>query len=470
MSDLRQTAEQYILKNHLLAPDMRVLIAVSGGQDSVTLLDILSQLAAIHTFDIHIAHLNHQLRPNAHKDAEFVANLAKKYRIQVTIENRDVRSFARQNKLSIEDAARQMRRRFLKDTAQNVQADRIALGHTLSDQTETMLFRLLRGTSMTGLAGIRPCSENLWIRPLLEVNRQQVEAYVKEHDLPYCTDESNEDLSFARNKIRHELVPILKDEYNTQLEAGFGRLSTLLQSDDDLLEKLTNESFQKVALYISKRKIILDVNRIFGYHISLRRRLIKKALFELGIAPNMVTFDGVERVVKILDESQADVQITADLTAHRNQGFLIFSKPALPFYVPICLSGKTDLPALNARIHATTSVATNNFKCYPTDAQTIFFDADKLPSKLFLRSVAPGDVFQPFGLDGSQKISKLLVDQKIPKCLRDQIPVLIGNDQILWVVGLRRSNRAPITSDTRNVLQLIFEGGWLQACHQPETR
>ncbi|MGA1197783.1 MAG: tRNA lysidine(34) synthetase TilS [Candidatus Latescibacterota bacterium] len=451
-------------------PHSLVLIAVSGGPDSICLLHVLHALRTDLPFDIHIAHLNHQLRPEAQTDADFVVQTANNLAVPITLGTANIRILAKKEKRSIEDAARQARRRFLLETAHHVGATRIALGHTENDQAETILFRLLRGTSLTGLSGIRPKTDNLWIRPLLETTRTQVETFVAHHKISFVQDASNTDLRYARNKIRHQLIPHIKTHYTPQIASALTRLGTLAQDDDNLLQSLSENAFQKATLYSANRKIILDVKQIFGYHISLRRRLLKKALFELGISENAVTFVTMGRLLEGLNQNHTRIQISADISAHHVNGLFILAKPTSPFQVPICLLGNTPFPIQNARILAKRQSATNTLQVKPNDAYSVFFDADQLPSSLYIRQVQAGDRFQPFGFSGTQKVNKLLVEHKIPHPLRSEVPVLVGDNQILWVLGLRRSNHAPITPKTKHIQKLMFEGGWQRLITHPETR
>lgn len=470
MCMVSSSVDSFIQKHTLIPQNSTLIVAVSGGADSICMLHILHALQEKLSFRIHIAHVNHGLRANADTDANFVKKQAQALNCPITLTSIDVRNYASRQKMSIEEAARDARRTFLQDVAHQEGASRIALGHTQNDQAETLLFRFIRGTSLTGIAGIRPIYDGLWIHPLLNISRHQVEDYVTQNNLRFCHDETNDDLQFARNKIRHKLVPYLKDHFNPQIEPALNRFSELAQEDEALLEKLSSDAFEKATLYKANRKIILDVMRIFGYHISLRRRLLKKALFELGISQNTVTFDTIERLTQCLEQSQKNIQISADISAHHSNGLLVLSVPTPPFQVRICQSGKNPIPTQNACVIAQKLEATNTRVGTPNDHYTVFFDADQLPSSLYVRAVQPGDRIQPFGLHGSQKVSKLLVDRKIPRFLRDEVPVLVGNNQILWVLGLRRSGIAPITPNTKNIQKLIFEGGWQRIISHPETR
>ena len=453
--ELLNRIEIYLKKEGLLAFGDHIVIAVSGGPDSMTLLDLLSHLSKTWQLTLHIAHLDHQLRATSQSDANFVRKIAKKYGYPVHIHTENVNQRAKSQKQSIEEAARYARREFLDTVRQETSAHRIALGHTKSDQAETVLLRLIRGSGLTGLGGIRPISDKKWIRPLLSFSRSEIEAYVKDNSLEVRLDETNADPTFLRNRIRKDLIPSLRDQYNPQIEDVLARASTLLQDDDAHLEIIAQQAFSETLLYSDKRKIILDVTRFFGYHISLRRRLIRIALFALCAKPKTTGFRAIERVLHIASDPGRRVQVEPEISAHRTNEALIITRPAQPYHISIEPNAKIDINGtfstdlLNTVDHQDLQHTTDN---------TAFFDLDQLPSqKLYLRSPQPGDTFQPFGMQGNKKVSRLLGDYKIPRPIREEIPLLVSGTTILWVVGFRRAQIAPVTSMTQHVLKATFD-------------
>lgn len=460
--DLLHRVDAYIQRERLLTPGDGVVVALSGGPDSVTLFDLLHLLKSKWDLTLYIAHLNHQLRPNAESDAAFVKQIARNYPIY--IEKEDVVQRAKNKKQSIEEAARNARRAFLNTVKQETGANRIALGHTKSDQAETVLLRLVRGAGLTGLGGIRPISEACWIRPLLSFSRLEIESYVRTRNLQVLRDETNSNPKFLRNRIRTDLIPHLQKTYNPQIEDLLSRSATLLQNDDAHLENIAEQALSETLLYRDNRKFILDVKRFFGYHISLRRRLIRKALFALQASAEAARFQVVERIFKIASNPGHSVQITSEISAYRTQDTLIIAQPARAYCflvepdVPLDINGKFSIHILNRVNHEHLRAEYNNsFSGTKAATHTVFFDLDQLPSRaVYLRSPQPGDWFHPFGMQGKKKVSRLLNDSKIPRPLRGEIPLLVSGATILWVVGLRRSQIAPITPTTQRVLKATY--------------
>ena len=452
MSDILHRVEAYIQRERLLTPGDGVVVALSGGPDSITLFDLLHRLKAKWNLTLYIAHLNHQLRPNADSDAAFVKQIAQNYPVYVGKE--DVLQRAKDKKQSLEEAARDARRAFLDTVKQKTGANKIALGHTKSDQAETVLLRLVRGAGLTGLGGMRPISEACWIRPLLSISRSEIESYVRTRNLQVLRDETNSDPKFLRNRIRTDLIPHLQKAYNPQIEDLLSRSATLLQSDDAHLENIAEQALSEALLYCDNRKFILDVKRFFGYHISLRRRLIRKVLFALQVSVEAARFQVVERILETASTPGNSVQITPELSAYRAHDTLIIAQPARPYCflvepgAPLDINGKFSIDILNRG---------NPEHLKNTAEHTVFFDLDQLPSRaLYLRSPRPGDYFYPFGMRGKKKVSRLLGDSKIPRPLRGEIPLLVSGSTILWIAGLRRSQVAPITPDTRRVLKATY--------------
>ena len=450
--DILHRVEAYIQRERLLTPGDGVVVALSGGPDSVTLFDLLHRLKAKWDLTLYIAHLNHQLRPNAESDAAFVKQIARNDPVYIGKE--DVVQRAKENKQSLEEAARDARRAFLDTVKQKTGANKIALGHTKSDQAETVLLRLVRGAGLTGLGGMRPISEACWIRPLLSFSRSEIEFYVRTRNLQVLRDETNSDPKFLRNRIRTDLIPRLQKAYNPQIEDLLSRLAILLQNDDAHLENIAEQALSEAILYRDNRKFILDVKRFFGYHISLRRRLIRKVLFALQASAEAARFQAVERILETASTPGRSVQITPEISAYRTHDTLIITQPARAYCflvepgVPLDINGKFSIDILNR---------VNRERLENAAEHTVFFDLDQLPNRaLYLRSPRPGDYFYPFGMQGKKKVSRLLGDSKIPRPLRGEIPLLVSDATILWVAGLRRSQIAPITPDTRRVLKATY--------------
>lgn len=271
----------------LLRTGTMIVVAVSGGPDSLSLLHLLRQIAPLRQLQLHVAHLDHRLRPDSVADAEFVAQIAAEWQIPATIGQADVGAIAREQRTGIEETARAVRSRFLLATGQTVGAAAIALGHTADDQAETVVMRLLRGAGPSGLAAMRPkrladeYSEQssrepiMLIRPLLETTRAQVEAYCAEQQLIPRYDSSNELPIFTRNRVRGYIIPLLKT-YNPAIVATLGRTARVCAEEDELLNDLTEQVWTEIA-QVDASGIVFERQRWDQLHRALQRRLLRKA-------------------------------------------------------------------------------------------------------------------------------------------------------------------------------------------------
>ena len=459
--DLLSRFEYGLTSNNLLSRGDEVVVAVSGGPDSVALLDLLYRICEKWQLTLHVAHLNHQLRGTASdEDERFVQELADRLGLPFHSEAVDIKSLSKRKKRSIEEAARMARRDFLKHILSRSDSDRIALGHTRSDQAETFLIRLIRGAGRTGLGAILPRNQ-CWIRPLLGFSRLEIETYVSHRNLEFRSDESNSDLQYLRNRIRHQLIPYFASNYNPQIEASLARSSEILQQEDLFLQKQAEKALESVIRYQGKRKIILDIKRVFGYHVSLQRRMLRNLLFSFHAGPEATNFKTIERLLETFQRASGSLQLSSDVFAYRKDTWCILSRETPDFRVQIPLEGSTEISQLNAtlgtRFRAADEIRNHLGSLGPVRA---CFDKASLVGRLTLRNHRPGDRIQPFGMSGTRKVSDILVDCKIPRPLRDEIPLLLDGEAIIWIVGWRTSQRVAVTPESREVLEVEFQGGW----------
>ncbi len=462
--DLLVEVGEFVNGHQMISPGEGVLVAVSGGPDSVALLDLLCRLKDRFEHTLHIAHLNHGLRgEQSEKDAEFVSELARRLSLPCHSGLADLNDGSLKGR-SPEEAARMARHRFLRTVREKTGCARIALGHTRSDQAETVLFRLLRGAGRRGLGAMRPVRDGIWIRPLLQTSRDEVENYVAFRGIQARQDATNFDRRFIRNWIRHDLIPRLEAHGSPAIEKVLSRTADIFRHEDELLDGLSEEAFRNALEHSGKQKIILDITTIFGYHISIQRRLLQKAFRGLGLPAEDISFKTIQRLFELQSLPSGSLQVTPEIKASRNADWLILSSPTVPFEVQISVPGETEIPSLGATLET---------RVLPLDAVRdqldnpgplrAFFDASTVPEGLLLRNRKSGDRFHPYGMSGTRKLSDLLIDAKIPEPLRDEIPLLVSGNTIFWVVGVRRAQPFPITNQTRKVLEVGFKGGWLQA-------
>jgi len=458
----------FIRKHHLTSGCQKLLVAVSGGPDSVCLLHILVGLQKGLGAELHIAHLNHQLRgAESEADAQYVAGLARKLHLPATIAARDVKSHQAQKHISLEEAAREVRYNFLCQVASSIGTDRVAAGHTADDHIETILMHLIRGSGTRGLRGLQPLScwpspENdiTIVRPLLEVRREETASYCRRHRLRPRADASNLSLSPLRNRIRQQLLPLLRS-YNPRVAEALIRTARIAGDDLDLLDKESSRLWSEIARQ-QDRSIALDKDRFLGLPAARQRQLLRMSIEKLSGNLKDIEAQHIEEIIAALSKPvgkrlslPAGLIFSIDYHCYR-----LGADPAAPAPFPV-LQGETRLkfPGVTLlpgwRIEATII----SREARPDDATEFkaYLDLDKTGAKLTVRRRQPGDRFQPLGMSQPKKLGEFMIDSKIPGAWRERIPVVCSAEHIVWVAGWRIDDRVKVTENTRRVLCLEFK-------------
>ena len=425
-----------------------LVVAASGGVDSTVLLDVLDGLG----HRLHVAHLDHALRPNSAADSRFVAGEAKRRGLPCSIERRDVGAYARTEGLSLEEAGRRQRYAFLDQVAGQVGAEFIALGHHADDQAETVILRLLRGSGATGLGGMEIAREGRYLRPLLRVRRAEIEKYAHQRGLRYREDPSNRDPRFLRNRVRGELMPLL-ESYNTNIAEVLNRTAALLKAEDDLLTELTQEALDTVICDRCNDKVALDSTRLLAYHIAMQRRVLRTALWGLAAADGPFDFARVEQVRGWI--GAGDKRLRALGAGLRGQGcgtrYILRRGQRPPVARYFDVPGVLVLRREHGVEICVQVVSSEHFDKAQLGGAQVALDADRLGARVQVRSLRPGDRFQPLGMEGHKKLSDFLIDAKWPKISRDEVLVLARGEEIAWVAPLRSSHAFRIKSTTSRI-------------------
>lgn len=451
LDQVRLTIQRY----KLVGVGEKVVVGVSGGPDSLALLSCLLELRDEFGFSLHVAHLDHCLRENSAQEAAYVKRLAEEWGLPATVEARDVRAFQQEHKLSLEEAAREVRYRFLREVARAVGAAKIAVGHQADDQAETLLLNLLRGSGLTGLKAMLPHREGI-IRPLLFITREEIEAYCREKGLVPCRDPSNLDKSYRRNKIRHELIPWLAREFNPAIIRVLARTATLLAEEEAFFEELTRENLGKVIKEQGRGYLKLDGERLLGLPAALERRVLRAAVASLG---GGVEFHHVEQLRSILRAGSGALSLPRGLQARVSHRLLFLEEPSrkeepIPFRYLLKVPGVTPLPEIGKRLRIEVLPPPAKVSSPPWEA---WVDKDKLTGPLWARNWQPGDRFRPLGMKGTKKLQDLFVDAGIDMKERRRVPVIVSGEHIVWVAGVRLSEDFKITPETREALHFVFE-------------
>ena len=469
---LFNTVEKTITVHGMLKPKDSVVVGVSGGPDSVALLHILLKFAPRFSLRLGIAHLNHCLRQyESDKDAKFVESLAKAFDLPCYVQKRDVRRYQIENKLSLEEAARAVRYNFLNTIAKTNQYDKIALGHHADDNTEVVLMNLLRGSGKLGLAGIPPKRGDRIIRPMIYLNRTDIIEFLNQNKLKWVVDQSNTDTRHLRNRVRHDLIPMLKTAYNPNISDTLNRLSSIVRSEEEWIEDMVHPFFERTVLYFREHHIALSVPLLNEYHKALQRRILRVALAKTKGNLRRIEFANIDSAINLLVKKSSSgtidlpdsikiqkdrdtIHIYKEQSRNRdyrrtNDGRDIFSfEYQIENFEPVFIK------EINAHIRFT-EMRIEDMPDYRSAGQhTNFFDKDALNFPMVLRNFRPGDSFKPLGMNGTQKLKKFFIDKKVPRSERIKCPILLSGGKLIWVVGHRIDESVKVTPTTKNVLKV----------------
>ena len=428
---------QVLRENRLIAEGDKVLVAVSGGADSIALLHLLQRLSGTFPFSLVAAHLDHCLRSESQEDAAFVTAVCRGMGVELVSEQCDVAALATELGTGLEEAGRQARRDFLERIAGTKKCSVIALAHHADDQAETILFRMLRGSGLSGLAAMR-LQTGVYIRPLLVFSRAQLRDYLQQHDLAWREDASNSDLSFSRNRIRHQLLPLL-EQFNPRVSAALNRLSRQASDEESYWSDFAEQFLDRYGVK-NPDGFAVDVTALISLSRAERRRILRAFLRQVSPRLANVDFEHIEQVESLLaaDRPQAELALPGLWVGRRYDRLLCnVDRPAVEDYVLI-VDGPGDYRLPTGDL-LRVEIGIN----LEDDGAAALFNAGQLPFPLIVRSPRAGDRFQPSGMDGHKLLKNYFVDEKIDAETRRRTPVVCCGETILWLAGKRRSGEFP---------------------------
>lgn len=453
-----------------LVKDRPIIVGVSGGPDSLCLMEAMRQAG----YKIIVAHFNHQLRPESAQDARSVEKIAALLMLGSMIDGADVRAYAESEKLSIEEAARNLRYRFMFSLARDQNAQAVAVGHTADDQVETVLMHFLRGSGLAGLKGMTHStivktfdSEIPIVRPLLNYWREETVIYCASTGLRASYDSSNDSMNFQRNRIRHLLLPTL-ESYNPKFREAIQRMSQSLKTDHDFLNDAMTSFWKNCLIEMGDEEVVFDDLQFSRCSLGLQRNMLKQSM--LHLRPDLdVTFSVLERATKLINDQTASkrVNLKGGLRMFREGDKIYICTPdaKLPFNLWPQLSPETQpIVEIPGQLELTAGWKFTSEKWrIPAlakeqaerndDQFQVWLDADTLPQSLKLRIRKSGDQFEPLGMHGHvQKISDFMVNEKMPQRARESWPLLVADEAIVWVPGYRPAHPYRLTETTKNVI------------------
>jgi tRNA(Ile)-lysidine synthase len=434
-------------------------VAVSGGADSVCLLHALLELAPELGLSLSVIHLDHNLRGHESRaDAAFVSELAARLALPFHLETADVRGMAAGDNL--EQAARRARRAFFLRMLQRG-LDRIALGHTCSDQAETVLYRFLRGAGTAGLAGVRPVTAEGIVRPLIEIERDEVRAWLGERGIRWREDSSNADLSFDRNRIRHVLLPELAREWNPALTATLANTADWAREEETYWEGEIAR-IAPAVLTVKAPAVLVDIAALGRLPAAVARRLVRRAIELAKGDLRAIDFDHVRAISALAaaPDGSGRLQVPG-LDVFRSFDWLRLAPPvpAEPrdFEVPLAVPGRAELPAgavLSAEV-VDISKSTSNLDSVYNDGVGCL-NRTRVSAPLVVRNWRPGDRYQPAGYPGEEKVKTLFQRARIPLWERRRWPVIMAGSEIVWVLRFGPSAAYAATSNTQSILRIRY--------------
>ena len=446
-------------KYDMISEGETILAGLSGGPDSICLLYALHKMKDALKLNITALYIDHGLRPaETGSEIEFCKDICRKLNLPFMQKSIDVKSWAKEQKLNLQDAARQLRYRIFNETSYEINARKIALGHTADDQAETLIMRLLRGSGPAGLSGIPPVRGNI-IRPLIDIRRGEIEKFLDAEKIAYIIDSSNLKKDYLRNRIRLSFIPMLK-EINPDVIETLSKTAAIFRDEERYFETIVTKTLMKLITRKTDLRIELFLSPFEIMDKVIMRRVLRRAINETKSLRG-ISFTHIEDIIDLIKRGDAGdrLYLPGGIRAIKKYSTFILTSEAPVQLVPSTLTvpGETILKEAGVLIKASLiEDQVSEAIIQKPGLWTTFgiFDVDKLDFPLLVRHRTDGDFFYPFGFGRKKKIQDFFVDQKVPRDERDRVPLIISANDIIWVAGYRGDNRFRVAENTKRVLKL----------------
>jgi len=447
-----------ILNKNLISHGDNVLLALSGGPDSVFLFYNLIKLKENLSFNLYASHINHMYRgEDAFNDEKFVKQLCGKYNIKLFVKRKHATEYAKELKVTEEEAGRILRYNFFKENLNEVGGGILAVAHNLNDQAETVLQRIIRGTGIDGLSAMSVKKDNI-IRPMLNVSKSEILEYLHNNNYEYCVDITNSQSIYGRNKIRLDLIPYLENNFNPNIQNTLYRMSEAMDRDKKIIEKYIKKIFYEVLISNGDNKVILSIQKLKKTEPEEMGRILRYALEVLkGNAVN-IEMKHINYVIDFVNNGKTGkkINLTEAVNAEISYDKLIFNKNLenIPkFKYNIVLHEPLEISEVGKVIHCKV-LDVSEFN--PENKDTISIDYDLIEGRLIVRNRLTGDSMIPCGMTGIKKIKDIFIDMKVPKEERDKKLIIADDNNILWLEDFRIHNSFKVTSSTRKILNITI--------------
>lgn len=461
--DLINTVKKTIEKYGMIEKGDKIIVGFSGGPDSTALLYLLKQLSHYYEISLYSAHLNHKIRSDADRDVEHVRGFSNSLDIPFYFRESNVKLIAQSKKISEEAAGREERYRFFHDLKVELNADKIALAHNKNDQAETLLMRFFRGTGLEGIKGIIPFREDGVIRPIIEVSRKDIELFCSRNNLKTLTDSTNKDIKYLRNRIRHSIIPVIEEEINPNIINNMSYMSEMFREDSDYINKYVEKASKKVIEY-KDNKVYLHISNILNEHKAIGKRIIRRGVEIFKGNKLDLDYKHIDLIYDLCNkkESGLSLDIPNNICVYKEYNFLVIKSQNNSKVNKYCYrvdsSGIYKFEDLDIIIKVNI-FERKNIRYKDNNIYEAYFDYNKVKNNLCLRNRRSGDRFSPKGMKGTKKLKDFFIDEKIPKDKRDNVPLLCEGQNIMWIIGMRKSGKYSIDKNTKKILHIIFWRG-----------
>ena len=460
---LLYTVKETIQREKLINRNDKILVAFSGGPDSLCLLDVLLRLAPEYSLKIYAAHLNHRIRGyDAQKDAMFCYDFCEKNNVTFFLKVVDVPGLAKEQGKSLEDCARQERYKMFYDIKYRLGIDKIAVAHNLDDQAETMLMKLFRGSGMQGLSGMDYIRDGVIIRPLLDVYKRDISEYCEKNFLNPRVDRTNLQDEYTRNKLRLNLIPSIEKNFTPNIKQILSRTANNIRQDFEFIDDVAKSQYNMIRKSKQDGKVELDTNMLLRENPAIAKRAIRCAIEDLLGNLTDIQSVHINDIMQLIEKKSGSMlNLPQNLKVYVFSDTLIFStdeiKPKeVTYSYKIDTDGYTFVEEIGIGVK-TAIMGKEECIGLPTSKYAKAFDYAKIKGDLILRSRQAGDKMRPIGLKGTKKIKDILIEKKVPPENKYKYPVLCDDNGILWLFDYRIGEDYKIDDTTETVIRIQFK-------------
>ena len=436
----------------------KVLLAVSGGVDSITLLDIFVNLKDEMEFELAVVHFNHKLRDKeSDRDQRFVEKVCKHNSIKLYKASADIQKFAEDKSLSIEEAARIKRYQFFEKVSNKYKFEYLATAHTKNDLAETFLLNLFRGSGLHGLTSIptrRKLTKNAFVvRPLINLTKDELIEYANSRGLRWVEDKSNEELIYTRNKIRNLLIPEIESNYNPNFVNTIERTASIIKSANSFVSDYTEANFKKIFISANQNNVEINSQFLDSYAEIIQNEMVRKTLSRY-FAYHHAPYELTERIAELTSKNvNTKIEITIGLTAVKERGKIVIVKEKTKENKLISQTFKPEGTVEIGGYKIKYSRVKRKDVAFVKDDNIEYFDTEFMPNNLLIRNWIKGDKLTPFGFDGTVKVSDLLTNKKIENIDKESLLIISDKADIVWVIGIRMSSKYAVKKDSKNIIK-----------------